>query len=351
MLLFGCGEYGPQANREVSVVMGGMKEVVATANANVALAKYWGKRDDVLNLPYTGSLSVTLAGLTTTVRASFLGRLSEDRILLTGHEAAGVEAHRFRAFLDLIRQTAGIDARAEVAASSNFPVAAGLASSASTFAALAVAATHAAGVSLSAAELSVLARRGSGSAARSIHGGYVEWLAGEASDGTDSLAVQVAPPDHWPIGIVVAVTDEGRKRIGSREGMAHVAKHSPFFPAWLESHDADLEAVRTGIQARDLARVGAAAEHNCLKMHAVCLAAQPAVLYWTPATVAVMQRVVELRHEGLDAYFTIDAGPQVKVLCLPHQRAAVAAEIGRIPGVRRVLLSEPGAGAQLTEAA
>lgn len=344
------GEWWPGANRVVSQKTK-MREVVATANANVALAKYWGKRDHALNLAYTGSLSVTLAGLTTRAHVSFLGKRSEDRILLSGREAPGVEAQRFRGFLDLIRQTAGIEARAEVTIASNFPVAAGLASSASTFAALAVAATHAAGLSLSSRELSVLARRGSGSAARSIHGGYVEWLAGEASDGSDSFAIQVAPPDDWPLGVVIAVTDEGRKRVGSREGMAHVVKHSPFFPLWLESHDADLEVIRRGIKERDLQRVGETAEHNCLKMHAVSMAARPSILYWTPATVAVIHRVVELRQEGLDAYFTIDAGPQVKVLCRPQQRAAVADAIGRVPGVQRVLLSEPGAGAQVMEAA
>jgi diphosphomevalonate decarboxylase len=328
-----------------------MSETVATANANVALAKYWGKRNHTLNLPYTGSLSVTLAGLTTTARANFFGRLSDDRILLSGQEAVGLEAQRFREFLDLIRRRARIDAKAQVTITSNFPVAAGLASSASTFAALAVAATHAAGLSLSSQELSLLARRGSGSAARSIHGGYVEWLAGEATDGSDSFAVQVAPADYWPLGVVVAITDEGRKRLGSREGMAHAVKHSPFFPAWLQSHDADLEAIRRGVRDRDLSRVGQAAEHNCLKMHAVSMAARPSIFYWTPATVAVIQRVVELRQEGLEAYFTIDAGPQLKVLCLPQQRAAIAEEIGRVPGVRRVLLSEPGSGAQLIEAA
>ncbi len=328
-----------------------MSEAVATANANVALAKYWGKRNHALNLPYTGSLSVTLAGLTTTARARFFDRLSDDRILLSGQEAVGIEAQRFRKFLDLIRRTAQIDAKAEVTITSNFPVAAGLASSASTFAALAVAATHAAGLSLPSQELSVLARRGSGSAARSIHGGYVEWLAGEATDGSDSFAVQVAPADYWPLGVVVAITDEGRKRLGSREGMAQAVKHSPFFPVWLQSHDADLEEIRHGIRDRDLSRVGQAAEHNCLKMHAVSMAARPSVLYWTPATVAVIQRVIALRQEGIDAYFTIDAGPQLKVLCSPQQRAAIAEEIGRVPGVRRVLLSEPGCGAQLIEAA
>jgi diphosphomevalonate decarboxylase len=262
-----------------------------------------------------------------------------------------VEGQRFRSFLGLIRRTAGIDARAEVAITSDFPVAAGLASSASTYAALAVAATCAAGLSLSARELSMLARHGSGSAARSIHGGYVEWLAGEASDGSDSVAVQVASAEHWPLGAVVAVTDERPKRIGSREGMAHAVASSPFFPIWLETHDGDLEEVRRGIHDRDLQRVGEAAEHNCLKMHAVSMAARPAILYWTPATVAVIHRVVELRHDGIPAYFTIDAGPQVKVLCLPQHRSTVAEEVGRVHGVLRVLLSEPGAGAQVVEGA
>jgi diphosphomevalonate decarboxylase len=328
-----------------------MREVAATANANVALAKYWGKRDHALNLPYTSSLSVTLSGLTTTARASFLGGLPHDRIVLGGLEADGIAAQCFRGFLDVVRRAAGIQARAEVAITSNFPVAAGLASSASTFAALAVAASHAADLCLSSEQLSVLARRGSGSAARSIHGGYVEWLAGEVSDGSDSKAVQVAPADYWPIGVVVAVTDEGRKRVGSREGMAHVAKHSPFFPLWLESHDADLDAIRQAIRDRDLQRVGETAEHNCLKMHAVTMGARPAILYWTPATVAVIQRVAEMRHQGIEAYFTIDAGPQVKVLCLQHQRGVVAEEIGRVAGVVRVLLSEPGGGARVVEGA
>jgi diphosphomevalonate decarboxylase len=327
-----------------------MNEVIATANANVALAKYWGKRDQALNLPYTGSLSITLAGLTTTARASFSSRLSDDHITLNGQEAVGFEAQRFHGFLSLVRRAAQIEAKAEVAITSNFPVAAGLASSASTFAALAVAAAHAAGLSLSRQELSLLARRGSGSAARSIHGGYVEWLAGEATDGSDSFAVQVAPADYWPLGVVVAITDEGRKHLGSREGMARAVKNSPFFPVWLQSHDADLEEIRQGIRDRDLGRVGQAAEHNCLKMHAVSMAARPSILYWTPPTVAVMRRVIELRHAGLDAYFTIDAGPQLKVLCLPQQRAAVAEEIGRVPGVRKVLLSAPGCGAQVVEA-
>jgi len=326
-----------------------MTEAVATANANVALAKYWGKRDESLNLPYTGSISITLAGLTTTARVRFGAARVIDRIIMSGREAEGLEAQRVSAFLDLVRQRAGEEPRAEVEVASNFPVAAGLASSASTFAALALAASRALGLSLSPLELSVLARRGSGSAARSIFGGYVEWQPGQASDGSDSYAVQLAPAQHWPLGIVAAITDPGRKRVGSREGMAQGLKRSPFFPAWLQSHDADLEAIRQAVLARDLATAGLVAESNCLKMHAVSLASSPPLLYWNPTTVAVIQRVHQLREEGTQAYFTIDAGPQVKIICPLAERDAVAAAIRRVPGVHDVLLSEPGDEARVVE--
>lgn len=326
-----------------------MREAVASANSNLALAKYWGKRDEHLNLPYTGSISITLAGLTTTAAVRLIPGLDQDRIFLNDQAAGSAAGSRIRTFLDIVREKTHQLAKAEVRISSNFPVAAGLASSASTFAALTVAACEAAGACLSPRELSALARRGSGSAARSIFGGYVEWLAGEASDGSDSYAVQLAPSSHWPLGIVIAITDEGEKRIGSREGMAHVIKHSPFFPAWLASHDADLEAVRRGIQDRDLQLVGQAAEHNCLKMHAAGIAARPFLLYWVPATLAVIEGVVQLRQQGLDAYFSIDAGPQVKILCPLHERTAVAAEIRRVSGVKCVLISEPGGGAEVAQ--
>jgi diphosphomevalonate decarboxylase len=328
-----------------------MRQAVAIANSNVALAKYWGKRNENLNLPYTGSISITLAGLSTTARARFDIERSHDRIVMNGEEVDGPQAYMVRQFLGQVRQAAGEEATAEVEIRSNFPVAAGLASSASTFAALAVAASRALGLSLSPRELSVLARRGSGSATRSIFGGYAEWFAGEADDGSDSYAVQLASPQHWRLGVIVAITDLGRKRVGSREGMAHALKQSPFFPAWLESHEADLEAVRQGILDRDLALTGQAAERNCLKMHAASMAASPPLLYWKPATLAVMHRVLQLREEGVEAYFTIDAGPQVKVICPWPRRDAVAAALREVPGVQDVLLSEPGGAAEIVEGA
>jgi diphosphomevalonate decarboxylase len=325
-----------------------MTGATARANANVALAKYWGKRDDLLNLPFTGSISVTLAGLHSTASVLFRGA-AHDRICANGEVLEGHEADRISRFLDLIRQRGGHREHADVVIETNFPVAAGIASSASTFAALALAASAASGLSLTEKELSLLARRGSGSAARSIHGGYVEWLPGEARDGADSYAVQLAPPRHWPLGIVVVITDELPKKTGSREGMMRAVRESPFFPAWLESHEADLAVIRDGILQCDLSRVGRAGEHNCLKMHAVCFGSRPALIYWNAATLAVIRRVNELREDGLHAYFTIDAGPQVKVICPMEERAAVADALGAVPGVCRVLPSEVGGGAQLLE--
>lgn len=321
-----------------------MPEAVAAANSNVALVKYWGKRDETLNLPYTGSISITLDGLTTTAAVATAGS-GRDRIILNGMPAEGAVAGRIGSYLDLLRRTANRRTRLDVDVSTGFPVAAGLASSASMFAALAAAGSAALGMETSPHQLSILARRGSGSAARSIFGGFVEWLAGELSDGSDCYAESLAPPEHWDVGVAVAITDPGPKAVSSGAGMAHSVKHSPFFPAWLELHDDDLTAIRHGVLDRDLHTVGTAMEHSCLKMHAVSLAARPPLVYWKPATLAVIQRVRELRDEGLEAYFTIDAGPQVKVLSRLADRDAVAAELRRVAGVTDVLLSRPGGDA------
>ena len=319
-----------------------MPEATAAANSNVALVKYWGKRDEALNLPYTGSISITLDGLTTTATVATCRGSGRDRVVLNGRPAEGAVAGRIGSYLDLLRRTADRRSRLDVSVSTNFPVAAGLASSASTFAALAAAGSAALGMETSPQQLSILARRGSGSAARSIFGGFVEWLAGELSDGSDSFAAPLAPPEHWDVGIAIAITDPGPKAVGSGAGMAHSVKHSPFFPAWLEFHDDDLAAIGRGILDRDLQTVGTIMEHSCMKMHAVSLAARPPLVYWKPATLAVIQRVRALRDEGIEAYFTIDAGPQVKVLSSLADRDAVAEALRRVAGVAEVLLSKPG---------
>jgi diphosphomevalonate decarboxylase len=317
----------------------------ARANVNLALVKYWGKRDPGLNLPATGSISITLEGLAVDARVAF-GVGDTDRLEIDGEPASGEEATRLARFLDLLRAEAGRRDPASVVTRSTVPRGIGLASSAAAFAALALAGSRAAGLRLEAPALSALARRGSGSASRSIYGGFVEWRRGERSDGRDSFAEPLAPPEHWDVRVVVAVTDPGRKAVSSRDGMARAAA-SPFYPAWVAAAEADLATARDAIRARDLEALGLLAESNALRMHATGLTARPPLLYWRGATIECMHRVWALRSEGTPAFFTIDAGPQVKVLCEPGVAARVAAALADVPGVVRVLTSAPGRGAEV----
>jgi len=317
----------------------------ARANVNLALVKYWGKRDPALNLPATGSISITLGGLSVETDVAF-GDTGDDRLEIQGEPAAGEEASRLATFLDLVRSEAGLRAGARVSTRATVPRGIGLASSAATFAALALAATRAAGLALEPPALSVLARRGSGSAARSVYGGFVEWHRGKRQDGSDSLAEPLAPPDHWDIRVVVAVTDAAPKAVSSRVGMARAAS-SPLYPAWVEGAEADLAEARAAIRSRDLEALGLLAEHSALKMHAVGLGARPPLLYWRGATIECMHRVWALRQEGTRAFLSIDAGPQVKVLCVPGDAPRVADALGAVPGVQRVLTCALGGGVEL----
>ncbi len=317
----------------------------ARANVNLALVKYWGKRDRALNLPATGSISLTLDGLSVEASVAFGGG-EADRVEIDGVEAAGDEALRVARFLDLVRAEAGRRERALVTTRSTVPRGVGLASSAAAFAALALAASRAAGLALDPSALSALARRGSGSAARSVLGGFVEWRRGERADGRDSVAEPLAPPDFWDLRVVVAVTSSAPKAVSSRAGMEHAAT-SPFYPAWVAGAEADLAEARAAIRARDLEALGLVAEHSALEMHAVGMAARPPLLYWRGATVDCLDRVWKLRAEGTPAFATIDAGPQVKVLCAPGDARRVAEALRAVPGVERVLACAPGAGAEV----
>jgi diphosphomevalonate decarboxylase len=320
-------------------------ESTARAHVNLALVKYWGKRDPVLNLPATGSISLTLDRLAVEARVAFGGG-EADRFEIDGAPAAGNEETRLRAFLDLIRGEAGRRERALVSTRSTVPRGIGLASSAAAFAALALAGSRAAGLALSPTALSALARRGSGSAARSVFGGFVEWRRGERADGADSVAEPVAGPEHWDVHVVVAVTSTAPKAVSSRDGMERAAT-SPLYPAWVASADRDLVDARAAIRARDLAALGAVAEQSALKMHAIGLAARPPLLYWRGATVECLHRVWALRADGIGAWATIDAGPQVKVLCEATDAPRVAEALREVPGVERVLACRPGPGAEV----
>jgi diphosphomevalonate decarboxylase len=195
----------------------------------------------------------------------------------------------------------------------------------------------------------VLARRCSGSAARSIFGGYVEWAHGDRVDGEDSVAHPILEAVAWPLSVAVAITSTAEKAIGSTEGMNRTADTSPYQQAWIATQEADLAEARAAIAARDFERLAEISEYSCLKMHALALAAKPGLLYWNAATVATMHRVRQLRAQGVPVFFTIDAGPQLKAVCLPSAAAAVAAALREVPGVLSVVETGLGGDAKLID--
>jgi diphosphomevalonate decarboxylase len=316
----------------------------AVAHPNIALVKYWGKADPARNLPAVGSISITLDTLTTTTSVRFDAALAEDRFTLDGRPAPD-QLKRVRACLDLFRARLPGVPHAEVESTNSFPTAAGLASSASGFAALVVAADRALGARLERAELAELARQCSGSAARSVFGGFVELRLRPDGSGCDTGQIRTAA--DWPLQVVVAVTSTTAKTTGSTAGMLHTERTSPYYPAWVATSEGDLAAARRAIESRDFAALAAVAEHSCLKMHAVALAARPGLLYWNGATVECIRRLRELAAQGVGVFFTVDAGPQVKAICLPDGADRVAAALAELPGVAQVLRCGLGDGARV----
>jgi diphosphomevalonate decarboxylase len=322
-------------------------EACAVAHPNIALVKYWGKRRGVGNLPAVGSISMTLAGMATRTRVRFLGEGGEDRIRLDGVEADPATRRRVGTLLDRLRAFVSDAGAAEVESFNDFPTGAGLASSASGFAALLVAAEGALGLSLADDDRSRLAREASGSAPRSLYGGFVEMACGRRDDGRDAVARPLAPAEHWPLKVVVAVIREDRKEIGSGEGMERSLATSPYGKAWISSHPQDLDDAREAIRTRDFLRLAEVAEASCLKMHALALSARPGILYWRGATVEAMHAIVALRRSGQEVFFTIDAGPQIKAVCTEASLTRVIDTLSGLDGIRRLIVCSLGQGARL----
>lgn len=315
----------------------------AKAHANIALAKYWGKADVGLNLPAVPSISMTLSPLLTETVVTFNEELEHHTFTLDGSKARPKELERASALLDRVRSEAGLDSFASVVSRNDFPTAAGLASSASGFCALAAAARSAAGLRFDRQQISALARQSSASAARSAFGGFVELPMGRPGD-RDLCAKTLHEADHWDLRIVVAVTAEGRKAVGSTDGMGHTEETSPYYRAWVDAAPGLTDEVREGLAARDLQRVGEAMEQSTFAMHACAMAAAPGLVYFRPATLAAIETVRRMRLEGTPAYFTADAGPHVKTLCEAMHVDEVCAKLNATPGVLRTLVAEPGAG-------
>jgi diphosphomevalonate decarboxylase len=323
-----------------------MLAFTAQANPNIALIKYWGNRNDDLRLPANGSISMNLDGLETHTTVHFDEFLPADNVKINGKIARGTPCARVSKMLDEVRALAGIHHFAWVESKNNFPTGTGIASSASAFAALALAASKAAGLDLDKAALSRLARLGSGSACRSIPGGFVEWTAGTSD--ADSYAVSIAPPEHWDLADCIAVISSEHKSTGSTEGHA-LAWTSPLQSARVEDAPRRLDICRHAILNRDFAALAEITEVDSNLMHAVMMTSVPPLFYWQPATLAVMQAVRAARAKGLSVCYTIDAGSNVHVICIGASTEKTVRLVGSIPGVREVRLAKVGGPARLVE--
>lgn len=320
-------------------------EATAKAHTNIALIKYWGKRNDALILPTNNSLSVTLDGLHTTTKVTFDTELKKDQFQLNGEFIKGTAYDRVVKFLDLIRNQGNRpNLFAHIQSENAVPTAAGFASSASGFAALAGAATKALEMDIDLPALSRITRQGSGSACRSIYGGFVEWQKGEREDGTDSYAVPIAPQNHWDLRIAAVVLTAKEKDVSSRVGMKRTVDTSVFYDGWLQSIPKDLRDIKKAITEKDFEKLGEISEANCLKMHATTLGAVPPFTYWQDDTMTVMETVQYLRKKGIPAYFTIDAGPNVKVLYTPEHEEKVLEALKSVNAVEKVIVSKVGSG-------
>ena len=284
------------------------------AHTNIALIKYWGKRHHALFLPVTSSLSLTLDAFYTDSWIQFSDVLTEDSFILNGIPQDEHAIAKIRPFIQRFQDLADTNLHFRLSSVNHVPTAAGLASSASAFAALACACNAALSLNLSPRELSIMARQGSGSASRSLFGGFVEWHAGSGDDSQSSYA-EPFDEANWDVNMIVVMVNQAQKPYSSRSGMAHTVETSPFYALWPEEVAKDLTAIKTAIQQHDFATMGAIAEHNAMKMHATMIAANPSFCYWEAGSLTAMKCVQQLRAQGVPCYFTMDAGPNVKILC------------------------------------
>ena len=314
----------------------------AQAQPNIALVKYWGKSNITRNLPAVGSLSITLDSLYSRMSVELLDSPGADELLVNG-EANTEMLPRVSGCIDMI---AGEDrGAARIQSEANFPVAAGLASSASAFSALVLAAYESAGKTADTLSMARVAGSVSGSAARSLYGGFVE-----LSVGSDDIDVwPIADAGDWPLKVIVAITEAEAKRISSGEAMIRGAETSPFYDSWVERQPEDLTAARQAVENRDFEQLAAVSEHNCLKMHTVMWTSRPPIVYWNSATIACMEAVRDLQKKSEPVFFTIDAGPQLKAVCLPSAEQTVRDALAGIDGVVTTYSSGLGPGARILE--
>lgn len=321
-----------------------MKSAKAKAHTNIALIKYWGKKDQKLFLPMNSSLSLTLDAFYTETEVILDDSLETDHFILNDEVQSLEETQKIADFLNLFREETGNYTPAKVISQNFVPTAAGLASSASAFAALGAAMNEVSGMKTDLTTLSTFVRRGSGSATRSVFGGFVEWQMG--TNNTDSFARQVDDAS-WDIGMVIVAVNTAKKTISSRVGMQLTVDTSPFYKSWVETAATDLSTIKQAIAQKDFQLLGEITESNGMKMHGTMLGARPPFTYMEPTTLEVLAAVRQLRHEGIECYYTMDAGPNVKILCHLSDTVLIQQKLQQLFKNNAVIISKVGKGIEL----
>lgn len=319
----------------------------AQAPANIAFIKYWGKADEELRLPLNSSISMNLSEAYTVTTVEFSANLEHDEIRLLGGEFSEQEIERIVKALNFIRNKAHVTYFAHVVTKNTFPKGTGAAASASGFAALSVAAFAALGIELSEKELSIFARLGSGSACRSIPDGFVQWDKGKDSD--TSYAYSLYPHDYWDLRDILIIVNNDMKKVSTTEGQKGV-KTSPLWHDRVRGVPEKIEKIKASLKEKNFQTFGELVEEDCLDMHHVMQTQTPPLVYWNNKTRAIMDAVVDWRKKGLPVYFTIDAGPNVHLICEAKDEKTVMERVKSVPGILQVMVNKPAVGARLISA-
>jgi len=314
-------------------------KVTAVAPSNIAFIKYWGKTDEDLKIPENGSISMNLSNLLTTTTVEFSSDFKEDLVTINGKENLK-EASRVIQFLNLVRQKANVFLKAKVISKNNFSDGTGLSSSASGFAALALASTKSIGLNLNEKELSILARQGSGSACRSIPDGFVEW--------EGEWAKSIYPPDYWKIVDVIAIVSSQKKEISSTDGQKF-AQTSPFFQTRLNNLKDKIHRFKKALETKNFTNLGEIIESEALELHAIMLTSTPSLIYWCPETLKLMKLVKQWRSEGLDVYFTLNTGQDVHLIVEEKNKDKLIYRLKEIKEIKKFIVNRPAIGVRLTK--
>ncbi len=320
-------------------------KTTAISPANIAFIKFWGKKDPELNLPFNNSISMNLDGCLTTTTVEFSPRFSTDEVFIDGRKVRGEKKERVIKILNIVRKKSSLFWNSKVFSKNSFPSSSGIASSASAFSALALAASKSAGLNLTQKEISILARLGSGSASRSIIDGFAEWLKGRSSN--SSYAIQIAPPTYWDIRDIVAVVENKAKRVSSTQGH-QLAQTSPFFKTRLRLLPERIKLFKEAFFKKDFEKFGEILEQEAVELHTIAMTSRPCIFYLNSGSLVVIERVRRWRKEGILCYFTLDAGANVHVICLAKDAKKINARLKRIPEVLFTIANKPSAGTRLS---